>query len=100
MVPLHLFLILSAVLFSIGIVLIIVKKNAILVLMGIELILNAANLNLVGFSQFDPKLDGHFFSLFIMIVAAAETAVALAIIINAYTFFKTINLDQIDTLKG
>ena len=100
MIPIQHYLILSAILFSIGIMVVIVKKNAIVVLMGIELILNAANINLVAFSQFDKALtEGQFFALFVIVVAAAEAAVGLAIIIKVYEHFKTVDLDQINELK-
>lgn len=78
---------------------VITKRNAVVVLIGIELILNAANLNLVAFSRNDEAIRGQMFVLFIIVVAAAEAAVALAIIVNVYNHYKTINLDQIDQLK-
>ena len=101
MIPIIYYLLLSAFLFSVGLMLIIIKRNIIVVLMGIELILNAANLNLVAFSQYDPqRLQGNFFTLFIMVVAAAEAAVALGILIQIHHHFKTSNLDELDSLKG
>lgn len=101
MIPLDHFLFLSAALFSIGVVVAITKKNAIIVLMGIELILNAANINLVAFSRFDPQmLQGQVFTLFVMVIAAAEAAVALAIVLKIYNHFKTIDLDKLNKLKG
>ncbi len=101
MVSILYYLYLSAFLFSLGIVMVIIKRNVIVVLMGIELILNAANINLVAFSQFDPtRLQGQFFSLFIMVVAAAEAAVALGILIQVHQHFKTSNLDELNSLKG
>jgi NADH-quinone oxidoreductase subunit K len=101
MIPISYYLILSAFLFSMGIMLVIIKRNIIVVLMGIELILNAANLNLVAFSQYDPeRLQGQFFSLFVMVVAAAEAAVALGILIQVNRHFKTSNLDELNSLKG
>ncbi len=101
MIPINYYLILAAFLFSVGIVLIITKRNMVVVLMGIELILNAANLNLVAFSQYDPqRLQGNFFGLFVMVVAAAEAAVALGILIQVHRHFKTSNLDELDGLKG
>lgn len=93
--PLQVFLAIGAVLFCVGIVIIIVKKNAIMVLIGIELIFNAANINLVAFSQYDKNLQGQVFALFVMVVAAAETAVALAIILKLYQLYKTSNLDEV-----
>ncbi len=101
MVPIVYYLYLSAFLFSIGIVIVIIKRNVIVVLMGIELILNAANINLVAFSQYDPtRLQGQFFSLFVMVIAAAEAAVALGILIQIHQHFKTSNLDELNSLKG
>src|SRR6056297_467738 len=95
------FLIVGALLFSLGIMAVLSKRNVIMVLMGVELILNSANINFIAFSRFtDLSLDGHMIGLFVIIVAAAEAAVALAIVLNAYKRFKTINLDDISMLKG
>lgn len=95
------FILLGMILFAIGVAVVITKRNAIMVLIGIELILNAANVNLVAFSQQDPTyLNGQLFALFVIVVAAAETAIALAIIINVYRKFKTTDVDQINLLKG
>ncbi|GAB3321243.1 NADH-quinone oxidoreductase subunit NuoK [Larkinella ripae] len=95
-----LFLLVGAALFSIGLAIVVLKRHAIMVLMGIELMLNAVNLNLVAFSQNDPEhLQGQLFSLFVMIVAAAEAAIALAIILQVYRHFKTVQLDEINELK-
>lgn len=93
------FFILSAFLFSLGLIIVITKKNAIVVLMGIELMLNAANINFVAISQTDVQLSGQFFSLFVIVVAACEVAVALAIILKLYKYFATVELDQINKLK-
>jgi len=83
-------------LFSLGILAVIVKRHAVVVLMGIELVFNAANLNLVAFNRYQPELmGGQVFSLFVMVIAAAETAVALALVLKVYQYFRTINLDQI-----
>lgn len=101
MVPLEHFLFIAAAMFCIGIAIVITKRNVIVILMGIELILNAANINLVAFSQYDPdRLKGNMFALFIIVIATAEAAVALAIILKAYDYFKTANLDEIKDLKG
>ncbi|MTI32234.1 NADH-quinone oxidoreductase subunit NuoK [Xanthovirga aplysinae] len=101
MIPLEHFLILGAILFSIGIAVIVSRKNAIVVLMGIELILNAANINLVAFSQYDPNmLQGQLFAIFVIVLAAAESAVGLAIILRVYHYFKTTSLDRVSELKG
>jgi NADH-quinone oxidoreductase subunit K len=95
------FLTVSAILFSLGVMAILSKRNVIMVLMGIELILNSANINLVAFSRFtELGLDGQMFGLFLIILAAAEAAVALAIVLNIYNRFNTINLDEISLLKG
>ncbi len=98
-IPVIHFLIVSALLFATGVAVVITKRNAVVVLMGIELILNAANLNLVAFSRTDEALQGQLFVLFVIIIAAAEAAVALAIIVNVYNHYKTINLDQVNQLK-
>jgi len=95
------FLIVSAILFSLGIMAVLSRRNVIMVLMGVELILNSANINFIAFSRFtDLGLDGHMIGLFVIIMAAAEAAVALAIVLNIYNRFKTINLDEISQLRG
>ncbi len=95
-IPLNAVLLLGAVLFCLGILAVITKRHAIVVLMGIELIFNAANLNLVAFNRHQPDLmQGQIFSLFVMVIAAAEAAIALAIILKVYQYFGTVNLDQI-----
>lgn len=103
MTPLNLSLLLSALLFSIGLAGALTRRNAILVLIGIELMLNAANINLIAFWRFGPNpeaLTGVMFAIFSISVAAAEAAVGLAIILAVYRHNKTTNLNQIDTLKG
>ena len=95
------FLIVSAILFSLGLMAVLSKRNVIMVLMGVELILNSANINFIAFSRFtELSLDGQMIGLFVIILAAAEAAVALAIVLNVYNRFKTINLDEISLLKG
>lgn len=95
------FLIVSALLLSLGLMAVLSKRNVIMVLMGVELILNSANINFIAFSRYtELSLDGHMIGLFVIIIAAAEAAVALAIVLNIYNRFKTINLDEISTLKG
>jgi len=97
---LQVYLTLAAVLFSLGIFAVITRRNAIAVLMGIELILNAANLNFIAFARFGGmNFSGHIFALFVIVLAAAEVAVALAIIINLYQNFKSINVDEAQQLK-
>lgn len=90
----------SAALFSIGLMVVVIRKNAIAVLLGIELMLNAANLNLIAFNQHAPgTFDGQLFSLFVMIVAVCETAVGLAIILQVYRHYQTSIPDEISDLK-
>ncbi|MBA4066817.1 MAG: NADH-quinone oxidoreductase subunit NuoK [Isosphaera sp.] len=96
------FMILSAFLFACGVVCVATKRNAVGVLMGVELILNAANVNLVAFARFSPtfRLDGQVFALLVVVLAAAEAAVALAIILNFYNNHATVDVDEADELKG
>jgi NADH-quinone oxidoreductase subunit K len=103
MVPLYYYLILSALLFSVGLAGALTRRNAILVLVGIELMLNAGNLNFIAFWHFSPDpeaLTGIMFVIFSVAVAAAEAAVGLALIIAIHRHYKTINLDKMDSLKG
>jgi NADH-quinone oxidoreductase subunit K len=94
------YLLLSAALFSLGIFGVLTRKNAVNVLMGIELILNSANINLIAFSRYSSQgLDGQMFAVFVIVVAAAEVAVALAIVLTMYRLLKTVSLDQADTLR-
>ncbi len=93
------YLVVSAVLFSLGLFCVITKKNAVIVLMGVELILNAANINFVAFARFvDRDLDGQIFAIFVIVTAAASAAVALAIVLNLYQRLRSINLDEADSL--
>ena len=103
MTPLHYYLFLSALLFSIGLAGALTRRNAIMVLIGVELMLNAANLNFIAFWRFGPNpeaLRGVMFVLFSIAIAAAEAAVGLALIISIYRHYKTTNLDQVDGMKG
>jgi NADH-quinone oxidoreductase subunit K len=101
MIGLSHYLIISAALFSLGIMGVLTRKNAVNVLMGVELILNSANINLVAFSKYSSgNISGQIFAIFIIVVAAAEAAVALAIVLSMYRIIKTVNLDRADTLKG
>ena len=94
------FLVVSGILFSLGVYGIVTRKNAVMVLMGIELILNAANINFVAFSRFGNfGLGGQAIALFVIILAAAEAAIALAIVLNIYKTFTNVNVDEIDNLK-
>lgn len=103
MTPLHQYVLLSALLFSIGLAGALTRRNAILVLVGVELMLNAANLNFIAFWRFGPNpeaLRGVMFVVFSIAIAAAEAAVGLALIISIYRHYKTANLDQVDSMKG
>ncbi|MGA2264304.1 MAG: NADH-quinone oxidoreductase subunit NuoK [Acidobacteriota bacterium] len=101
MIGLSQYLIISAALFSLGIMAVLTRRNAVNVLMGIELILNSANINLVAFSRYSSaNLDGQLYAVFVIVIAAAEAAVALAIVLSMYRLVKTVNLDKADTLKG
>jgi NADH:ubiquinone oxidoreductase subunit K len=95
-------LIVGAVLFAIGLYVALVKKNAVAVLIGIELMLNAVNVTLIGFSRLaeSPRpLDGHVFVIFVITVAAAEAAVALALAVAIYRYRETIDVDRINLLR-
>jgi len=99
-VGLNHFLVVSTLLFSMGIYAIVTRKNAILVLMGVELILNSANINFIAFSRFGNfGLQGHLIALFVIVLAAAEAAIALAIVLNIYKTLSTVNIDEVDSLK-
>jgi NADH-quinone oxidoreductase subunit K len=101
MIGLNHYLLVSAALFSLGVMGVLTRKNAVNVLMGIELILNSANLNLVAFSKYSAaNLNGQIFAIFVIVIAAAEAAVALAIVLSMYRMVKSVNLDEADTLKG
>lgn len=100
MITLQHFLVIGIALFSIGLATIIIKKNAILVLLGVELMLNGANVNLIGFSTYDAQIQGQFFALFVIVVAAAEAAIALAIVFKLYQYFNTADLDKPRELQG
>lgn len=90
----------SAALFALGVVAILVRRNVLYVLMGIEMILNAANINFVAFSHFQGgALDGRMFAVFTIILAAAEAAVALAIVLNVFHLFDTVEPSEADLLR-
>lgn len=101
MIQLQHFLTISAILFSLGLYGVITRKNAIQILMGVELMLNASILNLVAFGKYD-RIDntGEIFALFVIVLAAAAVAVALVIIMNLYKRAQTINPNKANTLKG
>jgi NADH-quinone oxidoreductase subunit K len=99
-VPLSWFLILSALLFTIGVVGVLVRRNALVIFMSIELMLNAANLAFVAFARDLHSLDGQVIVFFVMTVAAAEVAIGLAIIVNVFRLKETVYVDEINLLKG
>ena len=102
MTPLQAYLSVSAILFAIGFGGVVIRRNAIVVLMGIELMLNAANLNFIAFWKFGQPTGGagYFFVLFSIAIAAAESAVGLALVILIYRHYKTTNLEEIHQLHG
>jgi len=100
LIELKYYLLISAALFSLGVFGVLTRRNAVNVLMGVELILNSANLNLVAFSRYSSSgIDGQMFAVFVIVVAAAEVAVALAIVLTLYRVLNTVNLDRADVLK-
>ena len=96
------FLVLGALLFVCGALCMAMKRNAIGVLMGVELVLNGANINFVAFARFNPafEIEGQVFALFVIVMAAAEAAVALAIVLNFYNNHMTVDVDTAEELKG
>ncbi len=99
-VGLNHFLVVSTFLFGLGLYGVITRKNAIMVLMSLELILNAANINFVAFSTYGNfGINGQLYALFVIILAAAEAAIALAIVLNIYKTFSNVNIDEINNLK-
>lgn len=101
-VPASAFLALALILFCIGLYGALTKKNTVIVLISIELMLNAVNINLVTFSKYGmaPSITGQIFALFTITVAAAEAAVGLAILMSLYRNRKTVNIDEMDTMKN
>ncbi len=99
-VPLNYYLALSAVLFLIGAAGFVLRRNIITIFMSIELMLNAVNLSFVAFSYQFGKVDGHIFSFFVMVVAAAEAAVGLAIILTVFKNRSTLTIDEVSSLKN
>ena len=99
-VPLSWYLILSAVLFCLGVAGFLLRRNIITVFMSIELMLNAVNLSFVAFSYQLKQIDGHIYSFFVMVVAAAEAAVGLAIILTVFKNRGTLQIDEVDSMKN
>lgn len=99
-IPVQYYLVVAAALFCIGLAISITKRHFIGMLLGIELMLNAVNINLVAFGRHDTeRLSGQLFALFVIVVAAAEVTVALAIILRVYGLFKTVDPDKVNELK-
>ncbi len=100
-VTLEHYLVVSITLFSLGLFIVMTRRNGIRMLMGVELILNSANLNLIAFNRYLPGMDvsGNIFAVFVIILAAAEAAVALAIVLAIFQQFSTIQLDEISSMK-
>jgi len=96
------YLILGAILFVCGALCMAMKRNAIGVLMGVELVLNGANINFVAFARYNPafQIEGQVFALFVIVMAAAEAAIALAIVLNFYNNHLTVDVDTAEELKG
>ena len=96
------YMIISSAVFCLGLYNVMTRRNAVAILMGIELILNSANINFVAFNRFNSPvhLDGHLMAVFIIVLAAAEAAVALAIIINLYRNIGSVDVDEARSLKG
>ena len=101
-VSLQSYLLLGAILFVCGAVCMAMKRNAIGVLMGVELVLNGANINFVAFARYNPafEVEGQIFALFVIVMAAAEAAIALAIVLNFYNNHMTVDVDTAEELKG
>ncbi len=94
------YLVISVLLFTLGLFGVLSRKHAIMVLMGLELILNAANINFVAFAKYGGvNIEGHIAAVFVIILAAAEAAVALAILLNIYQHYHHVNIDEVDQLK-
>ena len=100
MLPVTYYLILSAVLFAMGVLGVLIRRNALIIFMSVELMLNAANLAFVAFTRIFDIINGQIFVFFVMTVAAAEVAVGLALIVTIFKTKKTIDVDQMSNLKG
>lgn len=100
-VSLQHYLVLSAILFGLGLFCVITRRNALGILMGIELILNSANVNYVAFARYGgATYDGQIFAIFVIMLAAAEAAIGLAIVLGVYQSFETIDVEATDRLRG
>ncbi len=99
-VPVQYYAILSALLFSMGVVGVLIRRNIIIVFMSIELMLNAANLLFVAFARYQNVVDGQVFVFFVMTVAAAEVAIGLALVMTLFRSRQTTDVDDLSTLKG
>jgi NADH-quinone oxidoreductase subunit K len=100
MVPINYYIILSAILFTLGAVGVLVRRNALIIFMSVELMLNAANLAIVAFSSVLNSFSGQIFVFFVIAVAAAEVAVGLALIVEIFKSKRSIDVDQMSSLKG
>jgi len=100
MIPVSYYIILSAILFTLGAICVLIRRNAIVIFMGIELMLNAANLAFVAYANQYQALSGQIFVFFVMTVAAAEVAVGLALIVTIFKTKQSIDVDQMSSLKG
>lgn len=100
MVPINYYIILSAILFTIGVLGVLIRRNALIIFMSIELMLNAANLALVAFNSVLESFSGQIFVFFVIAVAAAEVAVGLALIVEIFRTKNSIDVDQMSSLKG
>jgi NADH-quinone oxidoreductase subunit K len=100
MVPISYYIILSAILFTIGVVGVLIRRNALIIFMSIELMLNAANLAFVAFGSLLKSFSGQIFVFFVIAVAAAEVAVGLALIVEIFKSKRSIDVDQMSSLKG
>lgn len=100
-IPVTHYLLLSSLLFCLGLLAVLTRRNTIVILMGIELMLNASMINLVGFARHDPALmAGQMFALFIIVIAAASAAVGLALVLNAYDRYASVTLQDLNRLKN
>ena len=100
MIPVNYYIILSAILFTIGVLGVLIRRNALIIFMSIELMLNAANLALVAFNSVLQSFSGQIFVFFVIAVAAAEVAVGLALIVEIFRTKNSIDVDQMSSLKG